>query len=98
MATEYKLSYTASEINEKLGKIDNIDHSALLNRDLPDQHPMSAITGLEKALANAGGGSGEWELLRSETLAEDVSSILIIDIQENQVFIIFRKSEKRLKM
>lgn len=27
------------------------DHSALLNRDLHDQHPMSAITGLEEALS-----------------------------------------------
>ena len=28
----------------------NTDHSILLNRDLPDQHPMSAITGLDSAL------------------------------------------------
>lgn len=27
------------------------DHSILLNRDLPDQHPISAITGLEEALS-----------------------------------------------
>lgn len=29
------------------------DHSALTNRDLPDQHPMSAITGLEEAIQQA---------------------------------------------
>lgn len=30
------------------------DHSKLINRDLPDQHPISAITGLEEALENIG--------------------------------------------
>jgi len=29
------------------------DHDALINRDLPDQHPISAITGLEEALRRA---------------------------------------------
>lgn len=29
------------------------DHSTLTNRDLPDQHPMSAITGLEEAIQQA---------------------------------------------
>lgn len=28
------------------------DHSQLINRDIADQHPISAITGLEEALAN----------------------------------------------
>ena len=28
------------------------DHSQLINRDSPDQHPMSAITGLEDALGD----------------------------------------------
>lgn len=31
----------------------NSDHNALTNRDLPDQHPISAITGLEDALNRA---------------------------------------------
>lgn len=30
------------------------DHSKLLNRDLPNQHPIKAIEGLKEALANAG--------------------------------------------
>lgn len=30
------------------------DHSKLLNRDLPDQHPISSIIGLEEALAEIG--------------------------------------------
>lgn len=49
------------------------DHSALLNRDLPDQHPISAITGLEEALANAGGGSGEWKMVKEFTTTEEVA-------------------------
>jgi len=28
------------------------DHTVLVNRDKPDQHPISAITGLEEALQN----------------------------------------------
>lgn len=35
------------------GEQGTIDHSKLINRDIPDQHPMSAITGLEDALKNA---------------------------------------------
>lgn len=31
------------------------NHSMATNRDLPDQHPISAITGLEEALEGAGG-------------------------------------------
>lgn len=31
MATEYKLSYTAADINKKLGKIDNLDAAVLYN-------------------------------------------------------------------
>ena len=34
------------------------DHNKLTNRDKVDQHPISAITGLEEALKNAGTGSG----------------------------------------
>ena len=29
------------------------DHTVLVNRDKPDQHPISAITGLQEALENA---------------------------------------------
>lgn len=36
----------------------NKDHNELINRDMKDQHPISAITGLEEALKNAGTGSG----------------------------------------
>jgi hypothetical protein len=54
------------------------DHSAMLNRDLPDQHPMSAITGLEEALANAGGGSGSgWKTLIDMQLTEPVYELIL---------------------
>ncbi len=33
-------------------------HAALEDRDLADQHPISAITGLSEALENSGGGAG----------------------------------------
>jgi hypothetical protein len=47
------------------------DHALLTNRDQADQHPISAITGLEEALANAGGGEGgsyELPIATPETL------------------------------
>lgn len=34
------------------------DHSQLENRDAPNQHPISAISGLQEALDNLGSGSG----------------------------------------
>ena len=47
---------------ELAGEIINIsyanDHSALRNRDLPDQHPISAITGLQEELDAKIGGLG----------------------------------------
>lgn len=36
----------------------NTDHAILSNRDLPDQHPISAITGLENALTDLSGDIG----------------------------------------
>ena len=40
---------------EQVGQIVTVttsDHNELINRDLPKQHPISSIDGLEKALAN----------------------------------------------
>lgn len=40
-----------AEIDAELSiEMVNTDHDKLNNRDLPDQHPISAITGLEEAL------------------------------------------------
>lgn len=38
--------------------VQNTDHAALSNRSLPDQHPISAITGLENALTDLSGDIG----------------------------------------
>lgn len=82
-ATDAMTEYVGIDADGKLkvqkaesgGSGGTTDHSALLNRDLPDQHPMSAITGLEEALANAGGGSGStWRKIRTVTIPEDITT------------------------
>lgn len=48
---------TSATFETEIGEIQRLatsDHSQLTNRDLPDQHPMGAITGLTEALQNAG--------------------------------------------
>lgn len=52
LKTEDKSSVVAAvnELQETGGGGVNSDHSKLKNRDAAEQHPMSAITGLEKAL------------------------------------------------
>lgn len=42
------------------------DHSVLTNRDLPDQHPIEAITGLVEALDNVGGTSNHADLMNRD--------------------------------
>ena len=47
---------------ELVGELSSViyanDHSVLRNRDLPDQHPISAITGLQEELDSKIGGTG----------------------------------------
>ena len=65
------------------------DHSVLTNRDLPDAHPMSAITGLEAALANippGGGGGNKWDLLVNKTIEADCVSAAFSTGDNNEVF------------
>lgn len=52
LKTEDKSSLVAAinEVKETGGGGGTSDHSKLVNRDATDQHPMSAITGLEQAL------------------------------------------------
>lgn len=56
------------------------DHNVLINRDLPDQHPMSAITGLEDALKTfvfeQGIASVEWEI---EHNLNKYPSVFVVD-------------------
>lgn len=56
MATEYKLSYTASDINSKLGQIDNLAKKSEVPTkvsDLIDDSDHRTVTDTEKAAWNA---------------------------------------------
>ena len=56
MATEYKLSYTASDINSKLGQIDNLAKKSEVPTkvsDLIDDSDHRTVTDIEKAAWNA---------------------------------------------
>ena len=46
-----RLATTAS-VSEAVSAAESKDHGALTGRDMPNQHPISAITGLEDALAS----------------------------------------------
>lgn len=66
MALNVELDMTVEELNEVSISIDDEDelefgmnqaivirnHDILINRDVANQHPISAITGLEEALAS----------------------------------------------
>lgn len=59
----FQTSDTALDVDMQVGNkvavpLVHDDHALLSNRDAADAHPMSAITGLEEALANAGSGGG----------------------------------------
>ena len=49
-----KLSANLGSVNVETGEGGTRRHSLLFERDLPDQHPIGAITGLQEALDNAG--------------------------------------------
>ena len=63
-------------------------HNTLSNRDLPDQHPIDAITGLREALSNAdktfvfeqGIASDTWEI---EHNLNKRPSVTVVDSAEN---------------
>lgn len=59
----FQTSDTALDVDLQIGSTVAVplvhdDHALLANRDAADAHPISAITGLEEALANAGTGGG----------------------------------------
>lgn len=56
---EVEVKRPVAEIEEICKVVYEADHNKLDNRDIADQHPISAITGLEEALKNAGTGTGE---------------------------------------
>ena len=49
-----KITASFGDVVVQSGEGGTTRHSRLTERELPDQHPMSAITGLEDALKNAG--------------------------------------------
>jgi uncharacterized Rossmann fold enzyme len=55
MATEYKLSYTATDINAKLGKIDSLASKSDLEgkSDVNHMHSIESIEGLQEAVGAA---------------------------------------------
>ena len=64
LTVDLKFSITPQVIDLDLEKVDVVteqiteyenDHSKLINRDLPDQHPMEAITGLNDSIENIDG-------------------------------------------
>lgn len=44
------VSVTSENVTGRVSVNPNINHNSLSNRDLPDQHPIEAITGLKDAL------------------------------------------------
>jgi len=65
------------------------EHDRLINRELPDQHPISAITGLEEALQRAdtfifeqGIASDEWVI---EHNLNKYPSVTVVDSADNTV-------------
>ena len=64
-------------------------HNELINRELPDQHPISAITGLEEALLRAdtfvyeqGIASSEWTINHN---LNKYPSVTVVDSAGNEV-------------
>lgn len=66
--------------------VSNADHNLLINRDLPDQHPISAITGLEEALDTfvfeQGIASDEWVI---EHNLNKYPSVSVVDSANNVI-------------
>lgn len=66
------------------------NHDELFHRDYPDQHPISAITGLEEALLNAdktfvfeqGIASDTWEITHN---LNKYPSVTVVDSAGNEV-------------
>lgn len=57
LETQLDIKETQQKVPLKMQEIQQVataDHSKLANRDLPDQHPIGAITDLEEKLEEAG--------------------------------------------
>ena len=79
MATEYKLSYTASEIDEKLGKIDeNTTNIGKLSEDIADlkENGTGGGNGATTAQANS-----LWAIIRKSTFAQQLTDAELNDFK-----------------
>lgn len=78
--TELKLIGTVVSIDA------NYDHTLLYNRDNPDQHPISAITGLQQALDTyiyeQGIASSEWVINHN---LNKFPSVTVVDSADNEI-------------
>ena len=74
-----KMTASFGDVVVQSGEGGTTRHSRLTERELPDQHPMSAITGLEDALKNAGTKFTTDETL---TLKDGVLSVNTTDQME----------------
>lgn len=76
---DYVLNLDGAVVNVSPG-----DHNALFHRDLPDQHPISAITGLEQALNTfvyeQGTASDTWVIVHN---LNKYPSVTIVDSAGN---------------
>ncbi len=63
-----RIAFTAQMMEvvevEKVVEVSTDDHTKLKNRDAPDQHPISSITGLQEALDKAGGAADPDEVAK----------------------------------
>lgn len=53
---------TSADVNNAIGAIEDHDHGSLSGRDMPNQHPISAISGLEAMLFFEEDGNGNVKL------------------------------------
>lgn len=89
MPFDVEFHVTSQSFAPSFGEVHNVsdgggsggttDHNKLSNRNMENQHPISAITGLQEALDNipSGGQKKEWRLLNTVELTENVSDIFV---------------------
>lgn len=72
----------------------NYDHNVLYNRDASNQHPISAITGLQEALQRAdtyiheqGVASSEWVINHN---LNKFPSVTVVDSADNEIIVSVR--------
>lgn len=87
LTIDMKFSITPQQIDLGLEKVEVVtehvielenDHSKLINRDLPDQHPIGAISGLQDSLStlNASVGGSEASIAEINSDIEEITVTL----------------------